>query len=690
MSDLVRLERHGDLGLIVIRNPPVNALGAEVRQGIAACLSEAEAGAGIRAVLLAADGRTFPAGADISEFGDAPQKPSLPDLCDRVEACPKPVIAALHGTVLGGGLELAMAAHYRVAEETTLLGLPEVKLGILPGAGGTQRTPRLVGIKVALDMMLSGLPMKAVDAERLGLIDEISPLRTLRLDAAALAADVDAPRRTRDARSQFDDGAACMADIAKRRALPNRPLASRKIIDCVEAALLVPFEIGLDMEREAFAECLASPSSAGLRHAFFAERAATKFPELARGVPHQLDTIGVIGAGVMGSGIAMACLDAGFAVTVIEQGEAGVTDALSRIAALYEKGVAAGKMGEGALTDLNLTTQMEALSTADIIIECVSEELETKRDIFAKLAKLAKPEAVLASNTSYLDIGALAQASNRPQDVLALRFSAPVQRMGLVELGVPTDANPRGVTAAHNLVKTLGKTPVRSAAVPGLIGNQMLSAYRAAADRLLLRGAQPAQVDAAMRSFGMPMGPYEAQDDEGLNIGWARRKAMKNPDPEALLLPDILCEDGQFGRRSGKGYYIYNDEGKRGAANPEMLTMLKGERRMRPLPKLEVSPELIQNHLLYALINAGATLLEAGTAARPGDIDVVMIHGFGYPRHRGGPMHEADARTLFEVSRSIGAFAREDPAHWRCAPLLARLAAERMRFAQYQAAEAQK
>jgi len=657
MSELVRLERHGDLGLIVISNPPVNALSAAVRQGIAACLAEAVEDQGIAAVLLAANGRTFPAGADISEFGDAPQDPSLPELCDHVEACPKPVIAALHGTVLGGGLELAMAAHYRVAEETTLLGLPEVKLGILPGAGGTQRTPRLVGIKVALDMMLSGLPMKALDAERLGLIDEISPLRTLRLDAAALAAEVDGPRRTRDARSQFDDGARCMADIAKRRAVPDRPLASRKIIDCVEAAVLVPFEIGLDMEREAFADCLASPASAGLRHAFFAERAATKFPELARGVPHQLDTIGIVGAGLMGSGIAMACLDAGFAVTVVEQGEAGVTDALSRIGALYEKGVAAGKMGEGALTDLNLTTDMAALSTADIIIECASEDIDIKREIFSQLGKVAKAEAVLASNTSYLDLGVLAEASNRPQDVLAVHFFAPVHRMALVEIGVPEAAKPQAVATAHSLIKALGKTPVRSTAAPGLIGNQMLTAYRAAADRLLLRGAQPAQVDAAMRNFGMPMGPYEAQDYSGLDIGWARRKAMKTPDPEALLLPDILCEDGQFGRKSGKGYYVYNSDGKRGAANPQMLTMLMGERRMRPLPKLEITPELIQDHLLFALINAGAELLEAGTAARPGDIDVVMTHGFGYPRHRGGPMHEADARTPFEVARRIMGFA---------------------------------
>ncbi len=690
MTQPVRLERHGALALIVVHNPPVNALSAAVRQGLEACLHEAMEDADISAVLLAADGRTFPAGADISEFNSPPQAPALGDLCNMIETSEKPVVAALHGTVLGGGLELAMAAHYRVAEETTLLGLPEVKLGLLPGAGGTQRTPRLVGIKVALDMMLSGLPIKAVDADRLGLIDKVSPLKTLRVDAAALAAEMRDVRRTRDARSQFEDGAACMADIAARRSVPGRPLASRKIIDCVEAALLVPFEIGLDMERDAFTECLASDASAGLRHAFFAERHATKFPELAQAKPQQVDTVGVVGAGLMGSGIAMACLDAGFAVTVVEQGEAGVTGALARIGALYEKGLAKGQMGEGALTDLNLTTGMEALGTADLIIECASEDAQVKRDIFTRLGLVAKPGTVLASNTSYLDLEPLARASGRMPDVLALHFFAPAHRMSLVEIGVPDAANAQAVATAHGLAKVLGKTPVRSTAAPGLIGNQMLTAYRATADRLLLRGAQPAQVDAAMRSFGMPMGPYEAQDYSGLDIAWARRKAMKNPDPEALLLPDILCEAEQFGRKSGKGYYVYNSEGKRGAANPEMLTMLAGERRMRPLARLAITPELIQDHLLVALINAGAGLLEAGTAARPGDIDVVMVHGFGYPRHKGGPMHQADALTPFEVARRINLYAQADPAHWHPAPLLSRLAAERMRFSQYGAAGMQK
>ncbi len=690
MTHPVRLDRHGSLGLIVINNPPVNALSAAVRQGIEARLREVLGDDSLSAVLLVADGRTFPAGADITEFSKPPQAPLLPDLCNMIEASPKPVVVALHGTVLGGGLELAMAAHYRVADENTLLGLPEVKLGILPGAGGTQRTPRLVGIKVALDMMLSGLPIKAADAERLGLIDEISPMATLRGDAADLAGEVGEVRRTRDARSQFLDGATCMADIAARRSVPDRPLASRKIIDCVEAALLVPFEVGIEMERDAFVECLASDASVGLRHAFFAERSAGKFPELLSAVSKQVDTVGVVGGGLMGSGIAIACLDAGFAVTVVEQGEDGVTGALNRIGALYEKGLAKGQMGEGALTDLNLTTEMEALGSADIIIECASEDAEIKQGIFAKLGQVAKPDAVLASNTSYLDLEPLTRASGRAADVVAMHFFAPAHRMALVEIGVPETANAQAVATTHALAKALGKTPVRSAAAPGLIGNQMLTAYRATADRLLLRGAQPAQVDAAMRSFGMPMGPYEAQDYSGLDIAWARRKAMKTPDPEALLLPDILCEAGQFGRKAGKGYYVYDSEGKRGAANPEMLTMLLGERRMRPMAKLALTPELIQDHLIAALINAGAGLLEAGTVARPSDIDVVMVHGFGFPRHKGGPMHQGDMLSTFEVARRITEYAQTDSAHWRISPLLARLAAERMRFSQYQDAGMQK
>jgi len=491
MSELVRLERHGALGLIVIANPPVNALGAAVRQGLKACLSEALAEPAISAIVVSADGRTFPAGG-------------------MVEASPKPVVAALHGTVLGGGLELAMAAHYRVGEENTLLGLPEVKLGLLPGAGGTQRTPRLVGVKVALDMMLSGLPVKAVDAVRLGLVDEIGPLQTLRSDAAALAGEVGAPRRTRDARSQFEDGASCMRDIATRRAVPNRPLASRKIIDCVEAAMLLPFDVGLDMERDAFSECLASTESEALRHIFFAEREAAKFPELSRVSPNTVETVGVVGAGLMGCGIAIACLGAGLAVTVIEPDEDGVRAALSRIGKLYDDGLAKGRIREEALTALKLTTDMQALSSADLIIECASEDARVKRDIFKKLGQVAKDGAVLASNTSYLDVNDLAQASGRSAMVLALHFFAPANRMRLVEVGVPDTAKLQTVATAHGLVKALGKTPVRSAAVPGLIGNQMLTAYRRAADRLLLRGAQPEEVDTAMRSFGMPMGPYEA------------------------------------------------------------------------------------------------------------------------------------------------------------------------------------
>jgi len=439
--------------------------------------------------VVSADGRTFPAGADISEFGDAPQAPSLPDLCNMVEASPKPVVAALHGTVLGGGLELAMAAHFRVAEENTLLGLPEVKLGLLPGAGGTQRTPRLVGVKVALDMMLSGLPVKAADAVRLGLVDAVSPVQTLRADAAALAAKVSAPRRTRDARSQFENGADCMRDIATRRAMPERSLASRKIIDCVEAAMLVPFDVGLDMERDAFSECLASTASAGLRHIFFAERACAKFPELSGVNPdaaNKVETVGVVGAGLMGCGIAIACLSAGLAVTVIEGDDDGVRAALSRIGKLYEASLAKGRIKEGALTALNLTTDMQALSSADLIIECASEEAQLKRDIFKKLGEVAKDGAVLASNTSYLDVGDLAQASGRSRMVLALHFFAPANRMRLVEIGVPDTAKLQTVATAHGFVKALGKTPVRSAAVPGLIGNQMLTAYRRVADRAAL------------------------------------------------------------------------------------------------------------------------------------------------------------------------------------------------------------
>ncbi len=693
MKHPVRLERQNGVAVIAIENPPVNALSTAVRRGILGALHAALSDDTITAIVIAANGKTFPAGADISEFGQPAQEPSLPELCDLIEASHKPVLAALHGTVLGGGLEVAMAAHYRVAHDQTQLGLPEILLGLLPGAGGTQRAPRLVGVDMALDMMLTGKPITADQAQRIGLVDGLAG-DDLRDVVKALAAETREVRPTRDQRQHLLDGKQFMARIAARRAqLRPKALAENKIVDCVEAALLLPFDAGRDIEREAFTDCLASPVSAGLRHSFFAERRAPKFPELTQTGPRPVNSgplpvnaVGIVGGGLMGSGIAIACLDAGLPVTLVEQGEDGVTKALDRIGAHYQRGVETGRIteaqGSAALTHLTLTTTLDALNAQDIIIEALPEDLELKQEMFRKLGGIARYGAVLASNTSYQDVAVLQQASGRPGDVLALHFFAPAHRMKLVEIGVPRNVDPQAVVTAHALTKMLGKMPVRSAAVPGFIGNQMLVAGRRAADRLLLDGATPAQVDNALRSFGFPMGPYQIQDMSGLDIGWARRRAQpEDPDPRYLSLADRMCEAGWFGQKTGKGYYVYAEGERHGVPNPDMLHLLAEERRAKGITARKFTDRQLRDHLLLTWVNEGARLVGTGTATRPSDVDAVMVHGFGYPRWRGGPMLDADQTTPFQILRRIEILQKEDPSLWDIAPLLREMAAERGKFA---------
>ncbi|MDA8746722.1 3-hydroxyacyl-CoA dehydrogenase NAD-binding domain-containing protein [Litoreibacter sp.] len=686
MKHPVRLERQNGVAVIAIENPPVNALSAAVRRGILGALHAALSDENTTAIVLAANGRTFPVGADISEFGNPVQEPSLPDLCDIIEASPKPVIAAIHGTSLGGGLELAMAAHYRVAHEGAKLGLPEINLGILPGAGGTQRAPRLVGVDVALDLMLSGTPITAQRALQIGLVDGLAG-DDLRDVVKALAAETTEIKPTRAMRQHMADGARYMARIAEKRAQLGRQLAPNKIVDCVEAALLLPFDVGMSMEREAFMECLESWPSKGLRHAFFAERLAPKFPELKQAEPRALERIGIVGGGLMGSGIAIACLNAGLPVTLVEQGEVGVNAALDRIGAHYQRGVDTGRLTEGqgaaALNYLNLTTDIQALSQADIIIEALPENLSLKTEVFRTLGALAKPGAVLASNTSYQDINALAQAGGRPADTIAMHFFAPAHRMKLVEIGVSTACDPQAVLTAHALAKTLGKIPVRCAAVPGFIGSRILQAYRRAADRMVLAGAEPAQVDGAMRAYGMALGPYQAQDFSGLDIGWARRKDTPNwPNAADLEIADRMCEAGWFGQKTGRGYYVYAKGSTQGVPNPDMLELLAMERRAKNIQSRTFRDREIRDRILLSMVNEGAWLLEEGVAARASDIDVVMVHGFGYPRAHGGPMHDADMTTPFEVVRRITTFVDENPDLWNIAPTLSKLAVERKKFSE--------
>ncbi len=682
----VRLERSNGIATILIDNPPVNALSASVRQGIYIALEAAEADPRANAIVLVAAGRTFPAGADITEFGSPPQDPSLPVLCDRIEACPKPVFAALHGTVLGGGLELAMAAHYRIAAAATQLGLPEVKLGILPGAGGTQRAPRLIGVEQALAMIQSGQSLSAADAMDKGLIDALD--EDPREAATALALSGMEPRPTSKNRERLKSANADLELLsAAREALPGmggpQP-AMERIIDCLEAAILLPFDVGLTRERDAFLECLASRDSLGLRHVFMAERRAAKFPELETRKAPVLQHVAIVGGGLMGAGIAIACLDAGLAVTVVEEGEAGVTGALDRIGDGVQAAVSKGRISEAqgaqALTRLTLTANMAEIAKADLVIEALPEQAELKERVLGEIGALAKPEAVIATNTSYLDVDALAKASNRPDRFVALHFFAPAQIMRLVEIGVGPGTNPDAVALAHRFAKGLGKVPVRAATTPGFIVNTILAKFRLMADALVEDGASPAQVDTTMRSFGFPLGPYQVLDRSGLEASWEMRKRRGRVEGERYVsIGDKMCELGWTGRKAGQGYYVYN-EGSAPVPNADAITLIEELRAAQGITPREVSNREIRDKLLLTMVNEAAKLLEAGVAARPSDIDIAMIHGLGYPERRGGPMFDADQTTVFEIHRRIAALEAKGSSLWKTAPLLAQMASERGKF----------
>ncbi|PTX55440.1 3-hydroxyacyl-CoA dehydrogenase [Litoreibacter ponti] len=687
----VRLERQGSIALIVIENPPVNALGGAVRRGIAAALSAAEANPLVTAIVICANGRTFPAGADIREFNQPAQEPGLGQLCTMIETCSKPVVAALHGTALGGGLELAMGAHFRIASTDARVGLPEINLGILPGAGGTQRLPRLVGAELAMDMMLAGAPVSAGIAAEMGLIDRVTG-GDLREAAVAFARELSMPHPTAEQRGQFSDANAYMAATKARRAeLKQTGQASRaalKIIDCVEAALLVPIETGLEMERAAFEECLRSPESQGMRHAFFAERAAAKFPEDAP--PRDISRIGIVGGGMMGAGIAIACLQRGFDVTLVEQGESGVNTALERIGTHYERAIAKGRLSEAqgaaALTHLQLTTKLDTLGDADVIIEAVGEDEELKLRILKEIGDQARQGAVLATNTSYLDLMRLAQATGRPNDTVGLHFFAPAQVNKLVEVAVHDDADASAVSTAQALVKRLGKVAVRakvsSGVGAGYIGNRVLEAYRLAADILLEEGATPQQIDTAMRGFGFKMGPYQVADMSGLDIAHARRQSSpRDADARYVEIADKIVAQGWLGQKTHRGYYVYPEGARDGVPNGDVLKLIAAHRAENGITEQSFTEAEIRDTLLLTMVNAGAQLLTEGVAARPGDVDTVMIHGFGYPRSRGGPMFEADTTTPALIMRRLEALQAQAPNLWTPAPLLRELARERRKFA---------
>lgn len=679
----------GKVLLVSVDHPPVNALGVDVRRGLVSAIDAAQADDAVAAVLIVGAGRNFIAGADIREFGMPPLPPSLPEVCNRIEACSKPVFAALHGAALGGGLEVALAAHYRLAVNGAKLGLPEVQPGLIPGAGGTQRAPRLIGAGPALELMLSGRHVGAEEALALGLVDRLGRSDDTLAEGLAYAQELlaagAAVRRTRDAQGLADREAsraaldAARADVAAR----SRGLFSpHKIVDAVEAALDRPFDEGLRLERALFLQCIDSPQRAGLIHAFFAEREVVKAPETLAAQSRPLASAGVVGGGTMGAGIAVAMLDAGMTVTMVERDAESLARGRANVEKVYDSLVAKGRISAEAkaavMSRFAGATAYDALAQADLVVEAVFEDMAVKKAVFAELDRICKPGAVLATNTSYLDIDAIAANLSRPQDVLGLHFFSPAHIMKLLEIVVPARVSADVVATGFALARKLRKVAVRAGVCDGFIGNRILAVYRQAADYMLEDGASPYQVDEALREFGYPMGPYQVADLAGGDIGWATRKrraATRDPRARYVQIADRLCERGWFGQKTGRGWYLYAKGSRSGTPDPEVLAIVDAERARAGITPRAFSNEEIVRRYLAAMINEGANVVHEGIALRPLDVDVVFIAGYGFPRHRGGPMKYADTVGLPRVLADIRAFAEEDPVFWRPSPLLVDLVA---------------
>ncbi|MDJ0710531.1 MAG: 3-hydroxyacyl-CoA dehydrogenase NAD-binding domain-containing protein [Woeseiaceae bacterium] len=650
MSSPVNYTLTGNIGVITVDNPPVNALSHAVRQGLRDAF-ETAAGDASEALLLVCEGRTFIAGADISEFGQPPKEPFLPDLCDHMEASDKLFVAAIHGTALGGGFEVALSADYRCAVPSAKVGLPEVKLGLLPGAGGTQRTPRLAGVDASLQLITSGAPIAAAAAKEIGLVDEIID-GDLREGALAyvqqLLAD-NAPQRRTSALEVPAHDAAVFDQFRGQLAKKARgQLAPQAIVDCVEKAATTPYEEGAAYERKRFMELMAGDQSKALRHFFFAERAAAKIDDLPKDVAlRPVESVAVIGGGTMGGGIAMTFANAGIPVTLVEISDDALERGLSIIEHNYAGSVSRGKLSEekAAACRALITgaTDYTPLADVDLVVEAVFEDPGLKKEIFAKLDEVCKDGAILATNTSYQDVNAIAAATQRPQDVLGLHFFSPAHIMKLLEVvrGDKTAADVLATCMA--LAKRIRKVPVVAGVCYGFIGNRMLQPYAQQTQLLLLEGATPEQIDTAMENFGMAMGPLRVFDLAGLDVGYKAREALSDEekgDPAGYRVPDLLVEAGRLGQKSGSGFYNYDDK-RRPVPDPEVDRIIEASAAEFGIERRAVSDEEIVARLTGALVDEGQKIIEEGIAQRASDIDVVYVYGYGFPAFRGGPMFNA-------------------------------------------------
>ena len=674
-----------EIALIEISNPPVNAISGDVRIGLLDTINKLAENDLIKAIVITAPERTFLAGADIKEFGRNIDAPVLGEICDIIENLDKIIVASLHGTPLGGGLEVAMSAHYRIAAPKTKVGLPEVLLGILPGAGGTQRLPRLCGVSMALDMMLTGKHVNVEDAFKNGIIDEIA------LDGNTVENGIEYAKKL------IDKGFAARPTSKKIDKINNREeinkviqkikldtlsksknlFSPHAIIKSVEQGLDLDFASSIQNERKLFKECIESPQRQGLIHSFFSERANTKVPELEKGNAKELNKIGVIGGGTMGTGISMAAMNAGLSVIMIEQDKASIDKALGKINATYDRNVKLGRISieqkNQIMSLFSAVTDMGILSDRDLVIEAVFEEMEVKKEVFIKLNKICNENCILASNTSYLNVNEIASVVNDPSRVIGLHFFSPANIMKLLEIVVADKTSNDTVATAFSLAKKMKKVPVRSGVCDGFIGNRILSKYLIGTYHMVEDGASPFHVDKVLRDFGCAMGVFQVIDLAGGDIGWATRKRkapFRHKDDRYVEIADRVCENGWFGQKTSKGYYLYGDNIEPLTPNPEIDVICNSERQRVGIKVKTFSDQEILDRYVAAMVYEGAKILQEKIAVRPSDIDVVYTNGYGFPRWRGGPMKYADMVGLDKILSNIKKFSEEDCRFWSPPELL--------------------
>jgi 3-hydroxyacyl-CoA dehydrogenase len=653
----ISTKMHGDVLIVTSNNPPVNALGAAVREGLVKAIEQADADDAVKAVVIRCEGNTFFAGADISEFGKPMQMPMLPMVVDVIENCTKPVVAAIHGTAFGGGLEVALASHYRVAVPSAKLGVPEVKLGLLPGAGGTQRLPRAAGVTKALEMATSGNPIGAKEAYAIGLIDKLIE-GDLEQHAVAYADEVKGVRpipKTSEADDKLQearDNPALFDEFRKANARKMKGFdAPESNIKAIEAAVAKPYAEGVLDERRLFMELMTGTQARAQQYFFFAERKAAKIEGLPEDTsPREIRRVGVIGAGTMGGGISMNFLSAGIPVTIVEMAQDALDRGTGVMRKNYEATAAKGRMTpdqvEQAMGLLKPALGLEALADCDLIIEAVYENMDVKKEVFGKLDTIARPGAILASNTSYLNVDEIAASTSRPQDVVGLHFFSPANVMKLLEVVRGAKTAPDVLVTAMQLAKKIRKVAVVAGVCYGFIGNRMLMPRQVEATKLLLEGATPEQIDRVHVEFGMPMGPFQMADLAGVDIGWHR-------DPNRIEnIRDALCSADRWGQKKGAGFYDYDDK-RRPSPSAAVQSIIEEFRGKEGVTPREISDQEIVERTLYTMVNEGAKILEEGMAQRASDIDVVWIYGYGWPVYRGGPMFWADTEGLPKIVEGL-------------------------------------